>query len=58
MQPMADRERTGSSGAPESATRAEALLREVIAVLDAGDFDCAAAYAEMARQALAQHSPV
>lgn len=54
MQPMMDRERVG---APDSAIHAEALLREVIAVLDAGDFDCAAAYAEMARQALAKHIP-
>lgn len=57
MQPMIDRERTGPPGASDSATRAEALLREVIEVLDAGDFDCAAAYAEMARQALAKHVP-
>lgn len=54
MQPMIERER---NGAPDSAIRAEALLREVIAVLDAGDFDCAAAYAEMARQALTKDVP-
>ena len=54
MQPMIERERNGAS---DSADRAEALLREVIAVLDAGDFDCAAAYAEMARQALAKDAP-
>lgn len=58
MQPMIDRERMGPPGSPESANRAEALLREVIEVLDAGDFDCAAAYAEMARQALARHSSI
>lgn len=57
MQPLADRGRTGSPRAPDSAARAEALLREAIEVLDAGDFDCAAAYAEMARQALTQHFP-
>lgn len=57
MQPMINRERTGLPGASDSATHAEALLREVIKVLDAGDFDCAAAYAEMARQALAKHVP-
>lgn len=38
-------------------TLAEALLREVIDVLDAGQFECAAAYAEMARQALATDAP-
>jgi hypothetical protein len=54
MQPMADRGRAASPGATDRAARAEALLREVIDVLDAGEFDCAAAYAEMARQALAK----
>lgn len=54
MQPMTDRGRTASPSAPDSAARAEALLRQAIDVLDAGKFDCAAAYAEMARQALAK----
>ncbi|MEO5587454.1 MAG: hypothetical protein ABIQ81_07160 [Novosphingobium sp.] len=36
------------------ADRAATLLQEAIAILDAGDFDCAAAYADMARQALTE----
>ena len=54
MQPRADRAEMSQPGTSHSVARAEALLRELIAVLDAGDFDCAAAYAEMARQALAK----
>jgi hypothetical protein len=42
----------------DDAGRAECLLQEVIAILDAGDFDRAAAYAEMARQALAEAAGV
>lgn len=57
MQPMVDRESAGPPGASDRAIRAEALLREVIELLDAGNFDCAAAYAEMARQALAKNVP-
>lgn len=56
MQPLASRS-VRLLAARDSAARAEALLRELIAVLDAGDFDCAAAYAEMARQALAERQP-
>lgn len=52
MQSMADRGMAIAVGATDRVARAEALLREVIEVLDAGEFDCAAAYAEMARQAL------
>lgn len=54
MQPMANRTETSRLGTSDGVARAEALLRELIAVLDAGDYDCAAAYAEMARQALAK----
>lgn len=38
----------------DDAHRAESLLVEVIAILDAGAFDRAAAYADMARQALSE----
>jgi hypothetical protein len=55
MQGMADRGRKGHAASSRNdADRAESLLREVIAILDAGDFDRAAAYADMARQALTE----
>jgi hypothetical protein len=52
---MADRGRKGPvHNSTDDADRAESLLREAIAILDAGDFDRAAAYADMARQALTE----
>lgn len=53
MPGMADRGRTDSAGnLLNDVDRADTLLQEAIAILDAGDFDRAAAYADMARQAL------
>lgn len=53
MQGMAERGRRGPGpGSRDEADRAASLLQEAIAILDAGDFDQAAAYADMARQAL------
>lgn len=55
MHGMADRGRTDPADSLlGDAIRADRLLQEVIAILDAGDFDRAAAYADMARQALAE----
>jgi hypothetical protein len=55
MQPMADRGRKGPAASSlDDADRAQTLLREAIAILDAGDFDTAAAYADMASQALSE----
>lgn len=55
MQGMAERGRKGPGlGSLDEADRAASLLQEVIAILDAGDFDRAAAYADMARQALTE----
>jgi cellobiose-specific phosphotransferase system component IIA len=55
MQGMAERGRkTPVANLIDDADRAECLLREAIAILDAGDFDRAAAYADMARQALTE----
>lgn len=55
MQGMADRGRKGpAANLRDDADRAESLLQEAIAILDAGDFDRAAAYADMARQALTE----
>jgi hypothetical protein len=55
MQGMA--KRGGNALAAHScgdASRAESLLKEAIAILDASDFDRAAAYADMACQALSE----
>ena len=53
MPGMADRGRTDPADSLlADAARADTLLQEAIAILDAGDFDRAAAYADMARQAL------
>jgi hypothetical protein len=61
MQRMADRRGKGPAILLDDAGRAETLLQEVIAILDAANFDRAAAYADMARQALAEatasHAP-
>lgn len=55
MQGMADRGRKDAAACLiDDAHRAETLLQEAIAILDAGDFDRAAAYADMARQALTE----
>ena len=55
MQGMADRGREGPAATSrDDADRAESLLQEAIALLDAGAFDRAAAYADMARQALTE----
>lgn len=55
MQGMADRGRTGpAANSIDDADRAEFLLQEAIAILDASGFDRAAAYADMARQALTE----
>lgn len=49
MQRMADRGRKApAANLLDDANRAESLLQEAIAILDAGDFDRAAAYADMA----------
>ncbi|MFT4025202.1 MAG: hypothetical protein QM676_00135 [Novosphingobium sp.] len=53
MHGMADRGRKDPvDSSLGDAARADGLLQEAIAILDAGDFDRAAAYADMARQAL------
>lgn len=55
MQRMADRGRKApAANLLDDANRAESLLQEAIAILDAGDFDRAAAYADMACQALTE----
>lgn len=55
MQGMADRGRADlAPSLLDDAARADVLLQEAIALLDAGKFDRAAAYADMARQALAE----
>lgn len=55
MQGMADRGRKApAANLSDDADRAEFLLREAVAVLDAAGFDRAAAYADMAREALAE----
>jgi hypothetical protein len=55
MQAMADRGRKGPvANLRDDASRAESLLQEAIAILDASDFDRAAAYADMACQALSE----
>ena len=55
MQRMADRGRAGLAASSfDDAARADILLQEALAVLDAGGFDRAAAYVDMARQALAE----
>jgi hypothetical protein len=51
---MADRGRIGPADLPADAARADGILQEAITILDAGNFDRAAAYADMARQALAE----
>lgn len=55
MQRMADRGRKApAANLLDDTNRAESLLQEAIAILDAGDFDRAAAYADMACQALTE----
>lgn len=55
MQGIAESGRQGPGASmSDDAARADGLLREAIAILDAGGFDCAAAYAAMAREALAE----
>lgn len=53
MHGIADRGGTNPAASLiDDAARADTLLNEAIAMLDAGGFDCAAAYADMARLAL------
>lgn len=55
MHGMADRDRNDPVVSLfDDAARADALLREALAILDAHEFDRAAAYADMARQALTE----
>lgn len=54
MQGRADCVAHPAVSAPDSVARAEALLREVIALLDAAEHRRAAAYADMAREALVE----
>lgn len=55
MQRIAESGRQGPGASMiDDAMRADSLLQAAIAILDAGGFDCAAAYAVMARQALAE----
>lgn len=55
MHGMADRGRNNPvANLLDDAARADTLLREAIALLDAQEFDRAAAYADMARQALTE----
>jgi hypothetical protein len=53
MHGMADRDRHDPAASVlDDAARADTLLREAIAILDGHEFDRAAAYVDMARQAL------
>ena len=55
MQGMADRGRKRPAASMlDDADRAHTLLQEAIGILDAADFDRAAAYADMACQALTE----
>jgi hypothetical protein len=55
MQGMADRGRKVSAvNLGDDADRVASLLQEAIAILDAGGFDRAAVYADMAREALTE----
>lgn len=55
MQGMADRGRKiPAANLIDDADRAASLLQEAIAFLDAAGFDRAAAYADMARQAVSE----
>lgn len=55
MQGMADRGRmVAPANLGDDAHRAASLLEEAIAILDAGGFDRAAVYADMAREALTE----
>jgi hypothetical protein len=58
MQGLADRGAgVRAVNARDGAARADSLLQEAIAILDAAAFERAAAYADMARQALSDTVP-
>ncbi len=55
MQGMADQSRKDSAASfGDDIVLADSLLQEALAILDAGQFDRAAAYVDMARQTLSE----